>query len=471
MNQKTSQLLFSLRLLGDLVMITIAWVLAFLFRFYSWIDAPLGVPPVHLYTKLIPFIWGIWLATFAFSGGLKRLGQQKRFRYEVFDIIPASIVALLSLIAFTYFYEEYRYSRITLLIFGALQPFAVILGRDLVRRIIRTYRRRLDPRRVLIIARGDDILEALAISSKLGVERSLVAGVIMPGGPLHAREQRILEQQQLAQVAEPKDWAHYFVENPIQTVVIALPYQYHGFLDRELEKIVDQVNDIRILPDIKRFSRMSPGIELIDNAPVISIHESPLSGFNCILKRGLDILGASVALMLLSPVMLVIALLVPFSSRGPVLYRQERMGLDGVRFDCLKFRSMPVDAEHHTGAVWAQPGDQRATRLGSFLRRTSLDELPQFFNVLRGDMSLVGPRPERPVFVDKFRKEVPGYMLRHKVKTGITGWAQVNGWRGSTSIEKRIECDLFYIQNWSLWLDIKILFLTLDEVIRGRNAY
>jgi lipopolysaccharide/colanic/teichoic acid biosynthesis glycosyltransferase len=147
------------------------------------------------------------------------------------------------------------------------------------------------------------------------------------------------------------------------------------------------------------------------------------------------------------------------------------MGLDGVRFNCLKFRSMPVDAEQHTGAIWAKPGDQRATRLGSFLRRTSLDELPQFFNVLRGDMSLVGPRPERPVFVDRFRKEVPGYMLRHKVKTGITGWAQVNGWRGSTSIEKRIECDLFYIQNWSLWLDIKILFLTLDEVIRGRNAY
>lgn len=471
MNRQTSQLLFTLRLLGDLIMITLAWVLAFLLRFYSWIDAPLGVPPISLYSKLIPFIWGIWFVTFAFTGGLKRLGQQKRFRYEVFDIIPASIVALLSLIAFTYFYEEYRYSRITLLIFGALQPFAVIIGRDIVRRIIRNYRRRLDPRRVLIIARGEGILEALSISQKLGVERSLVEGVIMPGGNFQSHEERILRQQGFSHIEQPEDWPHYFVEHPIQTVVIALPYQFHGFLDRELEKIADQVNDIRILPDIKRFSRMSPGIELIDNSPVISIHESPLSGFNIILKRGLDILGASFALILLSPVMLMIAMLVPFSSRGPVLYRQERMGLDGVRFNCLKFRSMPVDAEHQTGAVWAKPGDQRATRLGSFLRRTSLDELPQFFNVLRGDMSLVGPRPERPVFVDKFRKEVPGYMLRHKVKTGITGWAQVNGWRGSTSIEKRIECDLFYIQNWSLWLDIKILFLTLDEVIRGRNAY
>lgn len=471
MNRQTSQLLFSLRLLGDLVMITLAWVLAFTLRFYTFIDVPLGVPPVHLYSKLIPFILGIWLTTITFTGALHRMSQQARFIREVLDVIPAALIALLALIAFTYFYEEYRYSRITLLIFGALQPFAVILGRALVKKVIRVYRRRLDPRRVLIIARGDGINEALAISSKLGIERCLLAGVILPGEGVKEDEQALCLNQNLNRVAEPKDWAQFFAENPVQTVVIALPYQFHGFLEQELEKIADQVNDIRILPDIKRFSRMSPGIELIDNSPVISIHESPLSGFNCVLKRGLDIVGSTVALILFSPIMLLISLLVPFSSRGPILYRQERMGLDGVRFYCLKFRSMPTDAEHKTGAVWASPDDQRATPFGSFLRRTSLDELPQFINVLRGDMSLVGPRPERPVFVDKFRKEVPGYMLRHKVKTGITGWAQVNGWRGSTSIEKRIECDLFYIQNWSIWLDIKILFLTLDEVIRGRNAY
>ncbi len=471
MNRQTSQLLFSFRLLGDLVMITIAWVLAYVLRFHSWIDVPLGVPSVHLYTKLIPFILGIWLATITFTGALKRMSQQARFIREIFDIIPAALIALVSLIAFTYFYEEYRYSRITLLIFGALQPFAVVMSRIIVKKIIRSYRRRLDPRRVLIIARGEGVMEALAISSKLGIERSLVAGVILAGGDIKADETDLCQQLGLDLVTEPKDWAHFFAAHPVQTVVIALPYQFHGFLEQELEKIADQVNDIRILPDIKRFSRMSPGIELIDHIPVISIHESPLSGFNCVLKRGLDILGASFALILLSPVMLLISVLVPFSSRGPVLYKQERMGLDGVRFKCLKFRSMPINAEQSTGAVWAKPNDQRATPLGSFLRRTSLDELPQFLNVLRGDMSLVGPRPERPVFVDKFRKEVPGYMLRHKVKTGITGWAQVNGWRGSTSIEKRIECDLFYIQNWSLWLDIKILFLTLDEVIRGRNAY
>jgi exopolysaccharide biosynthesis polyprenyl glycosylphosphotransferase len=169
--------------------------------------------------------------------------------------------------------------------------------------------------------------------------------------------------------------------------------------------------------------------------------------------------------------MLLIALLIRLSSPGPILYAQERMGLDGRTFQMLKFRSMRVDAEQQTGAVWAQQQDDRRTFLGSFLRKTSLDELPQLWNVLRGEMSLVGPRPERPVFVHKFRREIPHYMLRHKVKAGITGWAQVNGWRGNTSLRRRIECDLYYIQNWSYLLDLKILTLTLWKGFVNKNAY
>ncbi|MCX6128929.1 MAG: undecaprenyl-phosphate glucose phosphotransferase [Proteobacteria bacterium] len=471
MNRSAGQLLFSLRLLADLVMITVAWILAYILRFHSGIEVPLGVPPLHLYSKLIPFILGIWLVTATFTGMLRRMARQMSLVAEMLEIIPSAFMAILLLIAFTYFYEEYRYSRITFLIFGGMQPFTVALGRFVVRNFIRSYRGRMDPRRVLIIARGQGILDALKISSKLGIQSTEVMGIILAGDGDKQSDRELCQKYEFRVIEEQLNWAKFFAEHPTQTVVVALPYQQHAFLDEQLEKIADQVNDIRILPDIKRFSRMSPGIEMIDHSPVISIHESPLYGINCILKRGLDILGASLALLIFSPIMLIIAIIVPFSSRGPILYRQERMGLDGIRFLCLKFRSMPIDAEQDTGAIWANPHDQRATPFGSFLRRTSLDELPQFFNVLRGDMSLVGPRPERPVFVDKFRMEVPGYMLRHKVKTGITGWAQVNGWRGSTSIEKRIECDLFYIQNWSLWLDIKILFMTLDEVIRGRNAY
>jgi exopolysaccharide biosynthesis polyprenyl glycosylphosphotransferase len=180
---------------------------------------------------------------------------------------------------------------------------------------------------------------------------------------------------------------------------------------------------------------------------------------------------SALALVVLSPLLFLIAALVKLTSPGPVLYSQERMGLDGRSFRMWKFRSMRVDAEARTGAVWAQASDGRRTAFGTFLRKTSLDELPQLWNVLRGDMSLVGPRPERPVFVQRFRKEIPYYMLRHKVQAGITGWAQVNGWRGNTSLDRRIECDLFYIRNWSYALDLKILTLTLWKGFIHKNAY
>jgi Sugar transferases involved in lipopolysaccharide synthesis len=169
--------------------------------------------------------------------------------------------------------------------------------------------------------------------------------------------------------------------------------------------------------------------------------------------------------------MLAIALAVKLSSPGPVFYRQERISWNNRPFQMLKFRSMPVDAEQATGAVWARAGEHRATRVGAFLRRTSLDELPQFINVLRGEMSIVGPRPERPVFVHQFKHAIPDYMKKHMVKAGITGWAQVNGWRGSTDLAKRIECDIHYIQNWSLWFDLKIIVLTLFKGFVHKNAY
>lgn len=471
MSRRGQQFLGPALLASDLIMVTVAWFVAFRLRFYTTLEVPLGIPPIGLYVKLVPFIVGIWLVTASSTGLLRRTGKHKHSLAEAFDVIPAAVIALFGLIAFSYFYEEYRYSRITLLFFAILQPLFVLFGRHAMRALFRIYRLRLEPRRTLLIARGEGIAQALQISEKLGPEKNYITGVLLPGSDDKHEDIQYCRRHSLQVLAEPQDWFEFFRNHPIQSVVIALPHQQYSFVDRQLELLADQVSDIQILPDVARFARLTPGIELIDGIPIISLHESPLSGANVIIKRLIDIFGAALALLILSPVMAVIAVLVAFSSAGPILYRQERMGLDGERFQCLKFRSMPIDAEQSTGAVWAKPGDQRATPLGKFLRRTSLDELPQLINVLLGDMSLVGPRPERPVFVDKFRQEVPGYMLRHKVKTGITGWAQVNGWRGSTSIEKRIECDLFYIQNWSIWLDFKILLMTLDEVLRGRNAY
>jgi exopolysaccharide biosynthesis polyprenyl glycosylphosphotransferase len=206
--------------------------------------------------------------------------------------------------------------------------------------------------------------------------------------------------------------------------------------------------------------------------PFIHLRESPLHGWSRVAKRCFDVAFSLAVLVALSPVLGLIAALVRLTSPGPVFYRQERMGLDGQRFLMLKFRTMRADAEQDSGPVWARRDDPRRVAFGAFLRRFSLDELPQFVNVLRGEMSVVGPRPERPVFVEQFRRTIPDYMLRHKVKAGVTGWAQVHGLRGAdTSLETRIEYDLQYIERWSLWLDVKIIALTLARVLTERNAY
>jgi exopolysaccharide biosynthesis polyprenyl glycosylphosphotransferase len=204
---------------------------------------------------------------------------------------------------------------------------------------------------------------------------------------------------------------------------------------------------------------------------MINIHDVPLRGFNSVLKRTLDVGISALALAVLGPPLGLIALLIRLTTPGPVFYRQERMGLDGKSFTVYKFRSMYHEAERETGPVWAREDDPRCTPVGRVLRRFSLDELPQLWNVLRGDMSLVGPRPERPFFVEQFKHRFPQYMLRHKVRAGMTGWAQVNGWRGNTSIEKRIEYDLYYIENWSVGLDIKIMWLTVVKGLFHKHAY
>jgi Undecaprenyl-phosphate glucose phosphotransferase len=250
-----------------------------------------------------------------------------------------------------------------------------------------------------------------------------------------------------------------------------LPPAQSQELDRLLDLLKDETIDVRLVPDVHRYVTLGCEIEDFDGLPIVRINDSPVMGWGGIAKRATDAVASALLLLMLSPLLVLIAVLIKLTSRGPILYVQERMGLDGRSFAMLKFRSMRVDAEAQTGAVWAHASDNRRTAFGTFLRKTSLDELPQLWNVLRGDMSLVGPRPERPVFVSKFRKEIPHYMLRHKVRAGITGWAQVNGWRGNTSLDRRIECDLFYIRNWSYALDLKILTMTIWKGFIDKNAY
>lgn len=257
----------------------------------------------------------------------------------------------------------------------------------------------------------------------------------------------------------------------VDHLYIALPPEQHVRMLELIESTSRECVDVKVVPDLLQVIALRARLEDLDGVPVININDVPLQGFNSIVKRAIDILISGVALAVLAIPFAIIAALVRFTSRGPALYRQERTGLDGKTFTIVKFRSMQDDAEAETGPVWTLPDDPRVTALGRFLRRSNLDELPQLWNVLRGDMSLVGPRPERPHFVAQFKHKIPQYMLRHKVKAGLTGWAQVNGWRGNTPLEKRIEYDLYYIENWSVRLDLKIMWLTLAKGFFHKHAY
>ncbi len=252
----------------------------------------------------------------------------------------------------------------------------------------------------------------------------------------------------------------------IDEIYVALPLDEHLKMLGIVEFASRECINVHVIPDLLQFIALRARLEDLDGLPMIDINDVPLRGLNSVIKRLVDVaLSAGVLAIGALPGVLV-SWLIKQNSPGPAFYKQERMGLDGKAFTVYKFRTMVVEAEDTTGPIWARDEDPRTTAIGRWLRRFDLDELPQFWNVFRGDMSIVGPRPERPFFVEQFKHRIPQYMLRHKVKAGITGWAQVNGWRGNTSLEKRIEFDLYYIENWSLSLDFKIMWLT---VLRGMN--
>ena len=256
---------------------------------------------------------------------------------------------------------------------------------------------------------------------------------------------------------------------PLDEIWVVLPLGDAQAIQHTLHALRHSAASIRLVPDLLTLRLINHGVTEVMGVPMYDVSASPMAGMNQLLKWVEDKVLSLLILLLISPVMLVVAVGVKLSSRGPVFYRQERVGLNNRSFGMLKFRSMPVDVEKE-GVRWGGAAAKTTTRFGQFIRRTSLDELPQFLNVLWGDMSIVGPRPERPMFVEQFKDEIPDYMKKHLVKAGITGWAQVNGWRGDTDLKTRIEFDLFYIENWSVWLDLKIIFLTIVRGFLNANA-
>ncbi len=267
------------------------------------------------------------------------------------------------------------------------------------------------------------------------------------------------------------DVAQFVQQSKVDQVWIAMPLKREDQLKLVMDSLTHSTVDIRYIPDIFGFQLFNHSMSSVAGLPVLNLTTTPMEGVNRIIKAIEDRFLAFIILLLSSPFMLFIALAIKLSSRGTVFYSQTRLGWNGKKINIYKFRTMSIDAERSTGPVWAKPDDERVTPIGRFLRRSSLDELPQFFNVLLGDMSIVGPRPERPVFVEKFKQEIPRYMKKHMVKAGITGWAQVNGWRGDTSLHERLKHDLYYIENWSILFDLKIIFLTVFRGFANKNAY
>ena len=450
----------------DATIIVSAWLASYWLRF-SWPIIPVtkGFPEFTAYAALAPFVALLWLAVFS-SMRVYKFSRLLAPRDEVQFVLKAHALALLLFFSLTFLFEAYHYSRLVMLYFGALSAVVLVGSRLWVRLLLRSLR-----------ARGFNLRQVLLVGEGGSVERLIDRFEAFPELGFRARGV-VTHEGSTTRLVAGKEVVGHFGEIAdilqrirIDEVLIALPASQQAEVTRLLELLKDETVDVRLVPDVHEYVTLGCEVEDFDGVPVVRINDSPLIGWYAAAKRVTDVVVAALALVLLSPLLLLIGALVKLTSPGPVLYAQERMGLDGRTFRMLKFRSMRVDAEEQTGAVWAKRGDGRTTLLGGILRKTSLDELPQLWNVLCGEMSLVGPRPERPVFVHQFRKQIPHYMLRHKVKAGITGWAQVNGWRGNTSLRRRIECDLYYIQNWSYALDLKILTLTLWKGFVNKNAY
>ncbi|MGH9379871.1 MAG: undecaprenyl-phosphate glucose phosphotransferase [Thermoanaerobaculia bacterium] len=477
MIQKRRRTRALLYLACDVAAITAAFFVGWWLRFYSGILPEIipptpDPPPFSRYLLLLAFAVVIWPVVFYFHG----LYQMWRSRSHVDEVVTTALAVVLSGILLSGVTtwvrlpgverpdgtrEWFTYSRGFLALFTIAALLLVASGRVAMRQRLRRLRRQgRNLKRILIVGAGSLGRE---VSGKLLSHRELGLDVVGFLDDDPAKESATFDgvpvlgtTLQLRDVVE---------RHRIEQVFITLPLEAHKRINELLQAASREGVDVKLVPDILQYAVLKATVDDFDGTPVINLCEVPLQGWSSMAKRAIDIGLALPAVALLAVFGLpLVWLAIRLEDSGPIFYRQVRMGLDGTPFAMLKLRSMRANAEATSGPVWALRDDPRRTRVGSFLRRWSLDELPQLWNVVKGDMSLVGPRPERPAFVREFKEKIPQYMLRHRVKAGMTGWAQIHGWRGNTSIRKRIQYDLYYIENWSLKLDLKILWLTVRRV-------
>ncbi|WP_307471571.1 undecaprenyl-phosphate glucose phosphotransferase [Paenibacillus harenae] len=468
MIRQNQRFLTQLYMLADLFVTLIVFLTAYWLKFESELLPHANSVPFKTYT-----LWGtIYSFATVLIGVYLQFYTPKRrksFSYEFLKVLQVQGISFLGLLSLLFFVKEVHVSREFLIIFISMNIVVVSFYRFLLKRALTSFRRQGFNKRFIVIlgagSVGRKFYDNLQNNPEFGYE---VIGFLDDFQSEHEHEHRYMKPI----IGRLDELEQTLNREPIDDVIVALPlaaYDKYADIIKVCEK--SGVKTL-IIPDFFDVLPARPFFDNFAGIPLINVRDVPLDELsNRVLKRWFDILFSLVAIIVTSPLMLFAIIGIKLTSPGPVLFKQERMGLDRKTFGMYKFRSMNVSARTSSDTEWTVKNDPRRTKFGSFLRRTSLDELPQFFNVLLGDMSVVGPRPERPYFVNQFKEEIPKYMIKHQIRPGITGWAQTNGLRGDTSIQERIVHDIFYIENWTFLFDIKIIYKTVLKGLINKNAY
>ena len=464
-NQKVFNRLLTIM---DAALTAVSLILAYILKFYILNDGPgVGVLPIGDYIMLLVFIVPGYIFLY-YRCGVYAPKRTVRRRYEIYGIVKANTIGLAALIIILYMIiREINFSRSVMAFFYVLNVFLTASARIVLRKSLQTIRSKgYNLKHILLVGysrAAEEYIDRILDNPQWGY---VVCGILdnhIPSGTLY-KGVKVLGSTGNLEIILP--------ENKLDEIAITLSLKDYDLLESIVGICEKSGVHTKFIPDYNKLIPTRPYTEDLMGLPVINIRYVPLTNTgNIVTKRIMDIVGSLVGIILTSPVMLAAAVLVKLSSPGPVIFKQERVGLHNKSFYMYKFRSMEQQPPGEEKKAWTVKNDPRVTGIGRFLRRTSLDELPQLFNILKGDMSLVGPRPERPLFVEKFREEIPRYMVKHQVRPGLTGWAQVNGLRGDTSIRKRIEYDIYYIENWTIGFDIKIIFMTFFTGFINKNAY
>ncbi|RYZ92866.1 MAG: undecaprenyl-phosphate glucose phosphotransferase [Proteobacteria bacterium] len=442
----------------DVLAIALAWACAYFLRFNFVLGAQEGLAQTFIFWSLPLVLISIY---FLARHGLYDQSRLASLNADIMQVVRANGFSVVAFVVAVYFFSDGRISRLTIVIYAAISLPTLILMRCFARSCIRKFRRR-----------GFLTKKVLLIGDGLQAAKYRLAAQYTPASGLVVHEWFGLNPNvgSAAQKVSPQELKEIVSKTTAELVVLAFDQDESGYVDQFISQHYDRLFAIHVVVN-ERQSLTGLQNEALGELHLLALNQPKISVLGLLAKRSLDVVATGVGLVVLSPLLIALAIAVRASSEGPIFFGQERVGMNGRRFKMWKFRSMKQAAAGEQSIGWTVENDPRRTKVGTFIRATSLDELPQLWNVFTGDMSLVGPRPEQSYFVEKFKTEIPAYMLRHKMKCGITGWAQVNGWRGDTSLNKRIECDLFYIRNWSIWFDFKILLLTVVRGFINKNAY